>query len=130
MMTNPFNDSTNITIRLIRPTHTEEDGKEYDDRIAIVQQENSLFHLYYQDANAKKGMTYITVLSGDELDQYLYGLFFLLSRDRDPFRSIQFNIPCMPSFLFLVEDLKKKGIKEALNVVLPLMASCLKTKIH
>ena len=130
MRVNPFTDSSNITIRLIRQKHTDTSEEDMDDRIAIVHQGDSLYHLYYKDANTKEnGVTHVSVLTGEELDQYLYGLFFLLSRDKDPFRSIQFNIPCMPSFLFLIEDLRKNGLKEALNTVLPLMCSCLKTRI-
>lgn len=126
-MSNPFSDSSNIQIRLIRST--ELDNEKADDRICIVYSGEDSFTLYYKDANATRNLTHLCNFTGDDLDTYLRNLFFLLTRDRDPFRSIQFNIPCCPTILLLMDDLRKKGVKEALNEILPLMSSCLKIRI-
>lgn len=127
-MTNPFTDSSNITIRLIRKNEGDSNG-EHDDHIAIVYDGDDSYILYYKDGNAKGGMTHTTCLSGDELDMYLQSLFYLLTQDKDPFRFIQFNIPCMPCIFLGVHDLLRKGVKRTLNEILPLMCSCLKTRI-
>lgn len=127
MMTNPFTDSSNITIRLIRKENqTMEDT---DDRIAIVYNGEDSYCLFYKDGNVENGMTHYSILTGEELDTYLHKLFVLLTKDRDPFRYVQFNIPCMPSLLFLIEDLCKKKVTNSLSEILPLMCSCLKTHI-
>jgi hypothetical protein len=128
MMMNPFTDSSNITIRLIRKGEGAADG-EHDDRIAIVYNGEDSYILYYKDGNAVARMNHTTVLTGEELDTYLHSLFFLLTRDKDPFRFIQFNIPCMPCIFLGVDELRQKGVKRTLNEILPLMCSCLKTRI-
>lgn len=128
MMTNPFTDSSNITIRLIRKGDGDAEGG-MDDQIAIVYNGDDSYLIYYKDANSMKGMTHSIVLTGDELDTYLQSLFFLVTRDKDPFRFVQFNIPCMPCIFLDVYDLRLKGVKRTLNEILPLMSSCLKTRI-
>ncbi len=129
-MMNPFKDSSNITMRLIRKGDGGDESGEHDDHIAIVYNGEDSYIVYYKDANAMKEMTHTTVLTGDELDTYLYGLFFLLTRDKDPFRYIQFNIPCMPCVFLSVQDLRLKGVKRTLlQEILPLMSSCLKTRV-
>lgn len=120
-LTNPFNNSTNIVIRLLRS-----DPEEEDDMIAIVHDVDEVYQLYYKDANMKGDVAHFMFLTGEKLDVYLESLFFLLTRDSDPFRSVQLNIPCMPSLLFKVEDLKKKKLRETLNTILPLLHCCTK----
>jgi hypothetical protein len=126
MMKYPFNDSTNINIRILRKG-PENNDRSRDDLIAIVEQENDVYDVYYHSADWKNEKTAHAIqVNGDDLDNYLYSLFFLLSRDADPFRSIQFNLPCMPSVLLDMRDLKKKGVREALTTIMPLLRSCLK----
>jgi hypothetical protein len=129
MMINPFTDSSNISIRLIRKGDGSNEDGTNDDRIAIVYNGDDSYILYYRDANAKEGMTHTSVLTGDELDTYLQSLFYLLTHDKDPFCAVQFNIPCMPCIFLSVEDLRLKGVKRTLYEILPLMSSCLKTSL-
>jgi hypothetical protein len=125
MMVNPFNDSTNISIRLLR-AGVDDDSR--DDRIAIVHKGEDMYHLYFKDADMKENTSHFTLLTGDELDSYLESFFFLLSRDSDPFRSIQFNIPCMPCLLYTVDELRKPKIRDSLNTLFPILRSCIKVK--
>lgn len=127
---NPFKDSSNITIRLIRKGDGNDETGDRDDHIAIVYNDVDSYIVYYKDTNAMHRLTHSTVLTGDELDTYLHGLFFLLTRDKDPFHFIQFNIPCLPCIFLSVQDLRLKGVKRTLlNEILPLMSSCLKTRM-
>lgn len=123
----PFKDSTNITFRLLKSGSDNYDEKK-DDIITIVHQGDDLYHVYYRDGEWKEDFSHMTALTGDELDTYLENMFFLLTRDAQPFRSIQLNIPCMPLILLRVEDLKKKGIRRSFREILPLMCSCIKVR--
>ena len=120
----PFKDSTNITIRLLRGSGNQNS----DDLIAIVDQGDDLYHLYYKDGDWKEETSHMTALSGDELDAYLANFFFLITRDSQPFRSIQLNIPCMPLIMLPIDDFKKKGIRRSLHTLLPILRSCIKVK--
>ena len=125
-MKNPFTNSTNILIRLLRSGSDAKDAKK-DDMICIDVQGEDLYHLYYRDGDMKDPDTaHMTALTGDELDSYLYSLFFLLTRDSDPFRSVQINVPCFPLILLDLPTLKKKSVRETLNLLLPTVHSCLK----
>lgn len=124
----PFHDSTNISIRLLRKGPENNDGVN-DDQIAIVENENDVYDVYYHYGEWQTEKTaHFIQMNGDDLDNYLWSMFTLLARDADPFRSIQFNLPCMPSILLEIDDLKKKGVREALTTVMPLLRSCLKVK--
>jgi hypothetical protein len=122
---NPFNSSTNIVIRLLRSGPENEDDSR-DDKIAILRSVENVYELYYKDANMKGEVCHFKLLTADELDTYLECLFYLLTRDSDPFLSIQLNIPCMPCLLFRVEDLKKTTLRDSLHTILPLLHSCTK----
>ncbi len=122
-----FSDSTNITFRLLRAGSDNFD-EEKDDKITIVHQGEDLYHLYFRDGDWTTKTSHMTALSGDELDSYLESLFFLLTRDSQPFRSIQLNVPCMPTIMLRIDDLRKKGIRNCLRTVLPILRSCIKVK--
>ncbi len=124
---NPFKDSTNITFRLLK-SGSENYDEMKDDIITIVHQGEDLYHVYYRDGEWKDDFSHMTALSGDELDSYLESMFFLLTRDAQPFRSIQLNIPCMPLIMLRVEDLRKKGIRRCFRTILPILRSCIKVK--
>ena len=130
LITDPFTCSTNTTIRLIRKSLNGTDAdSDTDDRIAIVHEGEDTYSLYYRDSDMKnKTSCHYKILDGAELDTYIENLFFLLTRDKDPFRSIQFNIPCMPGFIFTIDDLKSKGLRKALNYTLPLLKTAYKVK--
>lgn len=120
----PFKDSTNITMRLLRGNGTTES----DDLLAIVDQGDNLYHLYYKDGDWNETTSHMTALNGEELDAYLANFLVLITRDSQPFRSIQLNIPCMPLILLPLSDLKKKGVRRALHTLLPILRSCIKVK--
>lgn len=123
----PFSDSTNISIRLLR-SGPENNDKSRDDQIAIVDMGDNDFDVYYHSGDWDTKTAHFVQMTGDELDQYLWALFFLVSRDADPFRSVQFNIPCMPAILISVDDMRKKGVRSALETILPLLRSCIKVQ--
>lgn len=115
---NPFASAGNIQIRLTRDAY-----EENDDRICIKYKDEDTYQLFFQDGNMKKQTTYCTVLSGEELDLYMESLFVLLSRDRDPFRSIEFQIPCFPALQYDVTDMQKGKIRGTLKRIMPLLYS-------
>jgi hypothetical protein len=122
-MPNPVKDSTNVQIRLIRTPH----DQTKDDTLTIEDAGGGYFRLYYHDADfANTDLHHFTLLSGTEVDTYINNLFYLLVHDRQPFHGIQFTIPCFPTILFRIDDLKKGGIRESLGYILPLLSSCLK----
>lgn len=118
---NPFANSTNIQIRLTRS-----EDPDQDDRIVIKYKDEDIYQVFFRDGNAFKQLTYCTVLSGEELDVYIQSLFTLLSRDRDPFRSIEFMIPCFPVLQYHAEDLGKGKVRKALQRVMPILYSAAK----
>ena len=127
MVKYPFSDSTNISIRLLRSGPDNKNGNR-DDQIAIVEKGGNDFDLYYHSGDWETKTAHFVQMTGEELDQYLYSLFTLISYDADPFRSVQFNIPCMPSILITMEDMRKKGIRRSLYNILPLLRSCIKVQ--
>ena len=127
MVKYPFSDSTNISIRLLRRGPDNKDDSR-DDQIAIVDKGDNNFDVFYHSADWQSKTAHFVQLTGEELDQYLYSLFTLLSCDADPFRSVQFNIPCMPSILIIMDDMRKKGVRRSLYTILPLLRSCIKVQ--
>ncbi len=116
----PFNCATNLQIRLHR-----NGDEDQDDRIAIRYKGEDLYHLFYRSGNSslEEPRTYFVILTGEELDTYLSSLFTLLVRDTDPFAHIQFDLPCSPSLLYTIEDLRSGKIRKALWDILPLLSS-------
>lgn len=118
---NPFSNSGSIQIRLTR-----NDNPTNDDRIVIKYKDENMYQIFFQDGNMMKSVTYCTVLSGEELDVYVESLFSLVARDRDPFRSIEFQIPCFPALQFEVDDMRKGKVRKALQRVMPILRSAAK----
>jgi hypothetical protein len=116
-----FASSANIQIRLTR-----NDDPSEDDRIVIRSKGEDIYQLFFQDGGMMFPRTYCTVLSGEELDTYIESLFILLSRDRDPFRSVEFQIPCFPTLQFYAEDMAKGKVRGALKRVMPILYAAAK----
>lgn len=116
----PFSCATNLQIRLHRNRNEDQ-----DDRIAICYKGEDLYHLFYRSGNSslETPRTYIVILTGEELDLYLESLFTLLVRDTDPFTQIQFDLPCVPSLLYSIQDLRQGKIRKALWNLLPLLTT-------
>lgn len=127
--TNPFTDTTNIQIRLLR-RGSDNDNPSKDDRIAIHHKGENIYHLYYKDCDTDcdNGIAHMTVLEGEELDTYLLNLFTLMALDRQPFADIQFAIPGCPTFIYKIADLRRKVIRRRIMNIMPLMHSV--SKIH
>jgi len=122
MFVSPFADNTCIQIRLLR-----NDRPSKDDRIAIRRAEDESYQLFYQDGLMKnKERMYVYLLSGEELDIYLNSLFTLLVRDQDPFTQIQFLLPCFPTVLYDIQDLRQGKLRQALFDLLPLLQTTLR----
>jgi hypothetical protein len=111
-----FTSSANIQIRLTR----NEDPSE-DDRIVIRYKDENMYQIFFQDGGMVRPMTYCTVLTGEELDIYMESLFTLVAKDRDPFRSIEFQIPCFPALQYYPADMTKGKIRGALQRVMPIL---------
>ena len=122
-MPSVFKNNSHIQIRLIRS-----DDAEQDDQIVIRSKGEGLYQIYFRDGNtaAEKPGTYCTILSGEELDTYLESLYTLLVRDGDPFTEIQFNIPCYPTLIYPIQQLRRGKIRKTLRSVLPLLSSAVK----
>lgn len=118
MTSNPFKYSGNIQIRLVRNSNEEQ-----DDRIVIKYKDEDCYQIFFQDGYMNQSATYCTVLSGEELDTYIESLFNLLSRDRDPFQAIEFQIPCFPCLRYEVQDLLKKKVSDTLKTIMPILYS-------
>lgn len=120
---NPFANSGSIQIRLTR-----DENPRNDDRIVMKYKDENMYQIFFQDGNtnAYKVPTYCTVLSGAEVDVYIESLFSLVARDRDPFRTIEFQIPCFPALQFETEDMRKGKIRNALKRVMPILHSAAK----
>jgi len=118
-----FANSSYIQIRLTR-----DEEPENDDRITIRYKDENMYQLFFQDGNtlSLNPRTYCTVLSGEELDVYFESLFTLVSRDRDPFRSIEFQIPCLPAVQFDVSDMRKGKVRGALKRIMPILYAAAK----
>jgi hypothetical protein len=116
-----FASSANIQIRLTR-----NDDESQDDRIVIKYKDEDIYQLFFRDGGSLTSVTYCTVLTGEELDIYMESLFTLLSRDRDPFRSIEFQIPCFPTLQYHAEDMSKGKIRGALRRVMPILYAAAK----
>ena len=118
-----FKNAGNIQIRLTR-----DEDPNHDDRITIRYKDEGMYQIFFQDGNtlSETPTTWCTVLSGEELDVYIESLFSLVARDRDPFRSIEFQIPCFPALQFEVDDMRKGKIRNALKRVMPILHSAAK----
>lgn len=128
-MSNPFKNSTNILFRLLRSGPDMKDSSR-DDMICIECQGEDSYNVYYRDSDMKNpSVAHMTCLSGDQLDTYLYSLFYLICRDADPFRSVQVTAPCFPTIMLSVESFRSKGVREALNSILPILHSCNKVRL-
>lgn len=117
---NIFKNSSLIHIRLTRDSNYD-----HDDQIVIKYKDEDIYQLYFRDGNLKNGScaTFCTVLSGGELDIYIESLFTLLVRDRDPFRSIEFQIPCFPCVRYDIEDLRGGKLRSTLKRIMPILYS-------
>ena len=128
MMSNPFKNSTNIVFRLLR-SGPENNDQSRDDMICIECQGEDSYNVYYRDSDlSNPNVAHMICLSGDQLDTYLYGLFYLIARDADPFRSVQVTAPCFPCILLDVKSFRIEGVRDALNSLLPILHSCNKIR--
>jgi hypothetical protein len=112
----PFSLNCAIQIRVVRDL----DNEKRDDKIAIhYDHDDDSYTVYYLDADSKSGYQCMD-MDGDMLDQYLKGMFTLLSLDDKPYANIQFNIPGMPCVIYTAADLGDKKIVDALMTVMPI----------
>ena len=119
-MSSVFSNPKCIQIRLTRNTE-----EENDDRILIRYKGEGLYQLFFQDGNTtgKKANIYCTLLDADELTVYLDSFFALLSADRDPFESIEFQIPCFPCVQYSPRDLRSEALQDSLKNVMTVLYS-------
>jgi hypothetical protein len=115
-----------ITLRLIR----KEKGAKNDDIIKIKCwdiEEDEKYQINYKDGDADTCCGVInhssTFLTGEQVDTYLISLCTLLTRDSDPFESLQIAAPGFPCILLPVQELKKERLRQAILDVLPILCN-------
>jgi hypothetical protein len=115
---NIFKNATLIHVRLTR-----DNDADNDDRIVIKYKDEDSYQIYFQDGNTTsfRPSTYCTVLSGEELDVYIESLFTLLVRDKAPFESIQFQLPCFPCLRYDIQDLREGKLRATLKRIMPIL---------
>ena len=85
--------SSNMYIRFIR-----KNGQaETDDLVTIQRVNRNIFRCSFRDGNTKKTET--IVLNDRNLFWWLRIILRLVKKDSEPFKSIQFDMPMMPSVL-------------------------------
>lgn len=113
-----------ITLRLIRSNK----GPNMDDIIKIKHwdiEEDEKYQIQYMDADSDTVNGTIhhssTYLTGEQVDAYMRSLFTLLTRDADPFASLQIQAPGFPSILLDIDELKKERVRQSILDVLPVL---------
>jgi hypothetical protein len=93
--------STCIMIRLIRDT----DEKKDDDAIYIKRNSiSNLFEIRYKDPQSKLNMNVYSVTS-DVVIRHMKLFLRMLTVDEEPFKSIQFSLPCLPTIVVTPKNL-------------------------
>lgn len=125
-----YNHHNKIVFRLLRrPEAGQPDSPDRDDYIILKHKGEDVYQIWYRDANYRnKKRHQLTVLSGEEVDQYLRSLFVLLRSDRDGFAAVQVEIPCFPPILLATRDLCNKTIRNTLKKIMPIL--CVATAPH
>ena len=116
-----FTNSSYIQIRLTR-----NDNPEKDDRIVIRYKDEDMYQIFFRDGEMKSKTIFCTVVTGEELDIYIESLFTLLVRDSDPFKQINFMLPCFPAVQFDVQDLRGGKLRGTLKRIMPILYAAAK----
>jgi hypothetical protein len=96
--------SNTLCIRFIRANQS----GETDDRVLIRPLSLKLYGLTYIYGESVS-QSYDVVLSDSTVFRYIRNLIDLYSSDADPFESLQFDFPLMPSILIRLTDLETVG---------------------
>ena len=86
--------SDTMRIRFLRTINA---SSQNDDIVTIRTIDTDLYKLTFQDANCRKSVS--KVLHGKDIFRWLRIMLRTVEHDSDPFDSIQFDVPTMPSFL-------------------------------
>lgn len=97
-----------LSIHLIRRDHIA--FEDSDDKIKI-RPVMDLFHVSYTTSR----FTHFMYCTRDEALRYVVDLLYLLPADRDPYRHVQFNFPCFPSFIYQLCDLTNLTINMSIQ---------------
>jgi hypothetical protein len=118
--------SNTLCIRFIRANQS----GETDDRVLIRPLSLKLYSLTYIYGESVS-QSYDVVLSDSTVFRYIQNLIDLYSSDADPFESLQFDFPLMPSILIRVDELDTAGraILEAVDFHLDHMTPSPSAKI-
>ena len=93
--------SDTMRIRFIRTLNA---SSKNDDIATIRSIDTDLYKLTFLDANCTKPVC--KVLTGKELFRWIRIVFRTVEHDSDPFDSVQFDLPTMPSFLIPTNDIE------------------------
>ena len=96
--------SNTLCIRFIRANQS----GETDDRVLIRPLSLKLYGLTYIYGESVS-QSYDVVLTDSTVFRYIRNLIDLYSSDADPFESLQFDFPLMPSILIRLTDLETAG---------------------
>lgn len=89
-----------IQIRFLRKNSTPQD----DDRVTIKRVGVDLYTLTYKDSTLKNTPTW-AILDSRGIFRWLRILLRVVKKDSDPFDSVQFDLPTMPSFLISTDSI-------------------------
>lgn len=103
------------TIHLIRHAHRDDARGDHDDVIRLKPnpRDEDSYILDYTEARTYKKHT----IRGDDdyIMEYIQHLFDVLCVDSEPFASVQFSFPGLPSTLIEMDDLKQPRIKRQMR---------------
>ncbi len=116
-----FTNSSYIQIRLTR-----NDNPDKDDRVVIRYKDEDIYQIFFRDGGLKRKNAFCTVLSGEALDIYIESLFTLLVRDTDPFKQINFMLPCFPVLQYDIQDLRGGKLRSTLKRIMPILYAAAK----
>ena len=90
----------NIMIRIVR-----QNGTATDDDLVVINRMGDRFSLKYTYGDTMRKTPFYLMLDDRALLKWVRVLIRLLENDSEPFASIQFDFPIMPSVMFNVDEL-------------------------
>jgi len=84
-----------------------------DDKITIIPVLDS-FKITYSDCRVNN-VVHFFYATEQEVMRYVEDLFYLLTNDSDPFRSIQFCFPCFPAVLFKISEFNTLPVRKTIQ---------------
>ena len=95
-----------IHFRFIRPGHTTDSFRQWDDFCSVTRVSADQFSLRFRFRDASDKVCFNTALMGsNEVCQWVRRALDLLDRDTEPFEQFQVDFPLLPSIMFDVKSI-------------------------